>query len=87
MYSSLVYEDAVFYSIASFPGMKKRTLIVSGFSKTYAMTGWRVGYLLAESLTLPETGQAAAEMLEEFAAPQAHSGRSVADGRLVLCRS
>ena len=31
-------------SIASLPGMAKRTIIVDGFSKTYAMTGWRLGY-------------------------------------------
>ena len=32
-------------SIASLPGMKERTLLVSGFSKSYAMTGWRLGYI------------------------------------------
>lgn len=34
-------------SIASLPGMRERTIIVSGLSKTYAMTGWRMGYVLA----------------------------------------
>ncbi len=34
-------------SIVSFEGMKERTILVSGFSKAYAMTGWRVGYVLA----------------------------------------
>ncbi len=34
-------------SIASFDGMRERTIIASGFSKTYAMTGWRLGYTLA----------------------------------------
>jgi aspartate/methionine/tyrosine aminotransferase len=32
-------------SIASFPGMKERTLYISGFSKAFAMTGWRLGYV------------------------------------------
>lgn len=45
MYSQLIYGDNKFYSVASFEGMKERTIIVSGFSKTFAMTGWRVGYL------------------------------------------
>ncbi len=45
MYSSLTYDGAEFYSVASFPGMKERSLIVNGFSKTYAMTGWRLGYV------------------------------------------
>lgn len=48
MYSRLVYEDADFYSICSFPGMKERAVIINGFSKTYAMTGWRLGYITAE---------------------------------------
>lgn len=48
MYSSLVYEGK-FVSIASFPQMKKYAIIVNGFSKTYAMTGWRLGYLQADA--------------------------------------
>lgn len=43
IYSRLVY-DADFRSIAIFPGMSDRTIICDGFSKTYAMTGWRLGY-------------------------------------------
>ena len=53
MYSRLVYGDGKFYSIASFPGMKERTIIINGFSKTYAMTGWRVGYVAAPARILP----------------------------------
>jgi len=43
IYSRLVY-DAPFASISSIPGMKERTIILDGFSKTYSMTGWRLGY-------------------------------------------
>jgi aspartate aminotransferase len=43
VYSRLVF-DGEFHSIASIPGMKERTIILDGFSKTYAMTGWRLGY-------------------------------------------
>ena len=51
IYEGLVYDDAKHYSIASFPGMKERTISIFGFSKSYAMTGWRVGYIVAnESL-------------------------------------
>jgi aspartate/methionine/tyrosine aminotransferase len=39
-----VYDDLAAPSIASLPGMLERTIIVDGFSKTYAMTGWRLGY-------------------------------------------
>ena len=47
VYSELLYEGNTFTSIAALPGMKERTIIVNSFSKTYAMTGWRVGFLVA----------------------------------------
>jgi aspartate/methionine/tyrosine aminotransferase len=43
IYSRIIYEGE-HKSIASFPGMQERTIILDGFSKTYAMTGWRLGY-------------------------------------------
>lgn len=43
-YEHLVYGDESVCHIASLPGMKERTFITNTFSKTYAMTGWRVGY-------------------------------------------
>ena len=46
IYSRIVYEGE-FFSIASIPGMKERTILLDGFSKTYAMTGWRLGYGVA----------------------------------------
>lgn len=44
IYGGLVYDDQEALSIATLPGMQSRTIIVDGFSKTYAMTGWRLGY-------------------------------------------
>jgi aspartate/methionine/tyrosine aminotransferase len=44
IYARLVYDDSEFHSIASLPGMQERTIIVDSFSKTYSMTGWRLGY-------------------------------------------
>ncbi len=52
IYSSIIY-DGEFHSIASFPGMKERAFIVSGFSKIYAMTGWRMGYIACDSRFYP----------------------------------
>jgi aspartate/methionine/tyrosine aminotransferase len=46
IYSRLLY-DGPHLSIASIPGMKERTIILDGFSKSYAMTGWRLGYGVA----------------------------------------
>jgi len=47
IYSELTYGDAPHCSIGSLPGMQERTIIVNGFSKAYAMTGWRLGYAMA----------------------------------------
>jgi aspartate aminotransferase len=44
IYSRLYYEDQPPFSIATIPGMQEKTIILDGFSKTYAMTGWRLGY-------------------------------------------
>src|SRR5450759_2036363 len=46
VYSRLVY-DQEHRSIASLPGMRERTILLDGFSKAYAMTGWRIGYVAA----------------------------------------
>jgi len=43
IYNRLIYEGE-HSSVAQFPGMKEKTIILNGFSKTYAMTGWRMGY-------------------------------------------
>jgi len=45
VYNTLLYEGEEAVSIASFPGMKERTIIVNSFSKSYAMTGWRIGFV------------------------------------------
>ena len=49
IYCELVYEDAKHVSIGSFPGMKDYSIILNGFSKSFAMTGWRIGYIAAPS--------------------------------------
>ncbi len=53
IYGRIVYEGE-HVSITTLPGMPERTIILDGFSKTYAMTGWRMGYaILPESLVAP----------------------------------
>jgi aspartate aminotransferase len=44
IYARIVYDGLAAPSIAALPGMKNRTIIVDGFSKTYSMTGWRLGF-------------------------------------------
>ena len=58
IYAKLVYPPHKHLSLGTLPGMKERTITLNGFSKTYAMTGWRVGYMAApadfvEKLTEP----------------------------------
>jgi len=47
VYEKIVFDDARHFSIAGLEGMKERTITINSFSKTYAMTGWRVGYVVA----------------------------------------
>ncbi len=47
IYGRLVYDNARVQPVAALPGMKERTITIDGFSKAYAMTGWRVGYFAA----------------------------------------
>lgn len=47
IYAALIYDGAEHLSIATVDGMRERTIVLNGFSKSYAMTGWRVGYLAA----------------------------------------
>jgi aminotransferase len=47
IYESILYDGREHVSIATLPGMRERTITLSGFSKTYNMTGWRLGYAVA----------------------------------------
>ena len=47
VYNTLVYDGEEAVSMAELPGMKERTIVVNSFSKSYAMTGWRVGFVAA----------------------------------------
>lgn len=45
VYKHLIYNDTDYINIAVLDGMRERTIYVDSFSKTYAMTGWRLGYM------------------------------------------
>ncbi|MCB9139078.1 MAG: pyridoxal phosphate-dependent aminotransferase [Caldilineaceae bacterium] len=47
IYAKLIYPGSEHLAAASLPGMKERTITLNGFSKSYAMTGWRLGYMAA----------------------------------------
>lgn len=54
IYSELTYGEESHVSIASLPGMKERTITINGFSKSHAMTGWRLGYACGPRLILDQ---------------------------------
>ncbi|MDR5683097.1 MAG: pyridoxal phosphate-dependent aminotransferase [Armatimonadota bacterium] len=58
IYSRILY-DTEHVSIAAFPGMRERTILLDGFSKTYAMTGWRLGY----GVMPPRVAQAVTQLM------------------------
>ena len=53
IYAELSYKEK-HVSIATIPGMKERTILINGFSKAYAMTGWRLGYACGPKLILEQ---------------------------------
>ena len=56
IYEHFVYGEAKHISMAAIPGMRDRTVVISGFSKTFSVTGWRVGYLVADARWTPSIG-------------------------------
>lgn len=54
IYSELTYGGEEHVSIASLPGMRERTVLINGFSKAFAMTGWRLGYVCAPAIILKQ---------------------------------
>jgi len=79
IYDRLIFEGGAF-SIASLPGFKDRTIILDGFSKTYAMTGWRLGYgimheeLAAHMTMLMVNSNSCAAAFSQMAAIEALTG-------------
>ncbi len=57
IYSRILYDGEEHTSIAALPGMAERTIVLDGFSKTYAMTGWRLGYGIVPADLAPGFGR------------------------------
>ena len=53
IYGRILYDGEEHVSIAALPGMAERTIILDGFSKTFAMTGWRLGYAVVPTSLIP----------------------------------
>ena len=80
VYQHFLYDDADFICIASLPGMKERTIVIDSLSKSYAMTGWRVGYaacskeLYLNMMHLQENVMSCVNAGAQFAAIEAYTG-------------
>lgn len=74
VYSELVYDNNKHCSIGSLPGMKEHTITLNGFSKAFAMTGWRIGYiccpkeLMAQVVKLHQYTTICAPIFSQYAA-------------------
>lgn len=77
IYSELTYGDCPHVSIASIDGMRERTVVINGFSKTYSMTGWRMGYavgpkeIISPMTKLHQYGIMSAPTTSQYAAIEA----------------
>ncbi|HEY0162766.1 MAG TPA: aminotransferase class I/II-fold pyridoxal phosphate-dependent enzyme [Edaphobacter sp.] len=56
IYEHFIYGDAKHLSPATLEGMRERTIIMSGYSKTFSVTGWRIGYVIADAKWIPAIG-------------------------------
>jgi aspartate/methionine/tyrosine aminotransferase len=88
IYARIVYGDR-FISMLSYPGMEERTLIIDGFSKSFAMTGWRLGYAIAPPRIVPALNMLAVNTytcvaeFTQYAAIEALTDRDGATARMV----
>jgi aminotransferase len=56
IYEHFLYGDAKHVSPATIEGMRERTIVMSGYSKTFSVTGWRIGYVIADAKWIPAIG-------------------------------
>jgi aspartate/methionine/tyrosine aminotransferase len=79
IYEKIVFDGKKHVSLASLPGMKERTITVNGFSKTFAMTGWRLGYavgprpIIKQMVKIQQHSATCAASFVQYAAVQAFS--------------
>lgn len=80
IYEKLLYDDTEHLSIGSLPGMAERTITINGFSKTYCMTGWRVGWVAGPEAIMREVARrkrltsASAPLVSQYAGIAALEG-------------
>lgn len=80
IYYRLLYDGHQHISIATLPGMRERTIILNGLSKTYAMTGWRVGFALAPKPIMSQMVKVQSHTVTCAAAFAQHAGAAALNG-------
>ncbi|MEW6141274.1 MAG: pyridoxal phosphate-dependent aminotransferase [Thermodesulfobacteriota bacterium] len=80
IYDKLLYDGHTFTPFSRLPGMKERTILINGVSKTYAMTGLRIGYL---ACTLPDVVKAATNIQSQSTSNPNNTGQAAAYEALV----
>ena len=80
IYAHLIYDGAEHLSIGSLPGMKERTIVLNGFSKSYAMTGWRVGYLAGPAAFVRSLVEPRHTLSINTATPSQHAALAALEG-------
>ena len=86
VYNTLVYDGAEAVSIATFPGMRDRTVVINSLSKAYAMCGWRIGYaagpeaIIDRMSKMQENFNSGANAAAQYAAVYALEHRELTDG-------
>jgi aminotransferase len=89
IYEKMVYEESRHVSIGGFPGMRERTVTINGFSKIYAMDGWRLGYVAADKVWLSslirihQYTTVCAVTFAQWGAVEALTGSQAEAGRMV----
>ena len=82
IYEEIIFDNNKMISMASLPGMKSRAILINGFSKTYAMTGFRIGYIagppefVSEALKIHQHSATCASSLSQYAALEALSPKT-----------
>jgi aminotransferase len=90
IYEKIIFDGCQHISIAEYPGMKERTIVLNGFSKAYSMTGWRLGYIAASEQMIRELikthqyNATSASSISQYAGIEALSKTKEAVDRMVL---
>lgn len=81
MYSKLVYNGNKFVSLMELsPSIRQNTILVNGFSKAYAMTGWRIGYVVAEEEIIKKIGAVIGHETSNLAAVSQYAALAAVTG-------